>query len=54
MEPITRYIKENYVSKNKIKERIKQLEKLRETLTDSNGMIEISSSIDTLQELLEE
>lgn len=27
MEPITRYIKENYVSKDKIKEKIKLIEK---------------------------
>lgn len=42
-----------YISKDKIREKVKELEKTREMLTDSNGMLEISASIDILKELLE-
>ena len=54
----TVYMKGFYDAKNKykdkIKTKIKELEKLRECFTNSTGMTEISTSIDVLQELLEE
>ena len=46
-------ILDEYISKDKIREKVKELEKTRERLTDSNGMLEISASIDILKELLE-
>lgn len=42
------------IPKDKIRSKIKELEGIRETFTDSNGILEISVAIDTLKELLEE
>lgn len=54
LEDIEDWCATQCISKNKIREKIKELENIRETLTDSNGMLEISASIDALKEVLGE
>lgn len=48
------YFKEHYISKDKIKVKIKELEKIKEQITTNEGMLELSASIDILKELLGE